>query len=48
MNASFKQGQTLGSYQEVMIRSLHNTLDEYLNVQVPENLCAEILKPVRT
>ncbi len=31
MNASFKQGQTLGNYQEVRIRNLHNTLDEYLN-----------------
>lgn len=31
MNASFKSGQTLGNYQEVRIRNLHNTLDEYLS-----------------
>lgn len=31
MNASFKSGQTLGNYQEVRIRNLHKTLDEYLN-----------------
>ncbi len=31
MNASFKQGQTLANYQEVRIRNLHNTLDEYLS-----------------
>lgn len=30
MNASFKAGQTLGNYQEVRIRNLHKTLDEYL------------------
>lgn len=31
MNASFKAGQTLGNYQEVRIRNLHNTLDGYLS-----------------
>ena len=30
MNASQKTGQTLGNYQEVRIRNLHKTLDEYL------------------
>lgn len=30
MKASFKSGQTLGNYQEVRIRHLHQTLDAYL------------------
>jgi hypothetical protein len=33
MNASFKQGQTLGNYQEARIRNFHNTLDGYLPEQ---------------
>jgi phenylpropionate dioxygenase-like ring-hydroxylating dioxygenase large terminal subunit len=33
MNASFKQGQTLGNYQEARIRNFHNTLDVYLPEQ---------------
>ena len=31
VKASFKAGQTLGNYQEVRIRHLHQTLDAYLN-----------------
>ena len=31
MNASMKAGQTLGNYQEIRIRNLHKTLDEYLS-----------------
>jgi phenylpropionate dioxygenase-like ring-hydroxylating dioxygenase large terminal subunit len=31
MQASLKQGQTLGNYQEARIRNLHNTLDTYLS-----------------
>ena len=30
-HSSKKSGQTLGNYQEVRIRALHQTLDEYLN-----------------
>jgi hypothetical protein len=31
MNASFKDGQTLGNYQEARIRNFHKTLDHYLS-----------------
>ena len=30
IKAASKTGQTLGNYQEVRIRRLHKTLDEYL------------------
>jgi hypothetical protein len=30
INASFKQGETLGNYQEARIRRFHHTLLEYL------------------
>ncbi len=33
MQASLKQGQTLGNYQEARIRNVHKTLDTYLNRQ---------------
>ena len=34
MNASFKQGQTLGNYQEARIRNLHNTPDDLIKKRI--------------
>tara|TARA_B100001105_G_scaffold232513_1_gene205860 strand:+ start:1127 stop:1501 length:375 start_codon:yes stop_codon:yes gene_type:complete len=34
MNASFKQDQTLGNYQEAGIRNLHNTPDDLIKKRI--------------
>ncbi len=40
LQAMHKKGVTLGNYQEIRIRHLHNTLDEYLNMPPSLQKCA--------